>query len=542
MSSKDQIDLTQAQSFNAIAWILSNNLVNENGSPFEFLDHSFLRDPFCDNSPRQVIMKCAQIGWSTLAILRSFHLAQFAGANIIHTFPSRNMSKDFVIPKVNPLIMGNPALQQMVTVDSINLKKVGDRFIYYRGSYEQTEAISISANILINDEYDRSNQQVLKTYRTRLDDTKRERPELGWEWQFSNPSIPGYGVSVLWERSDQKHWFVKCSQCGYFWYLKFPDNINFEKKVRICAKCKRTMPKEDLIKGQWVRKFINRPISGYWISQMMVPWISAEKIIEDSEGDPDIFHNFVLGLPFISKDTAVTRESIIKCISPGHNPKTNVAIGVDNGVLKHYVVGNRFGIFEVGVTEDWQEIERLRNIYNAIMVIDALPYPHTPQTLADTYPGRVYAHYYQQDKKNLGIIRWDQGVVRSDRTKVIDYVVSEINSGDVTFQLTEKALEDFIFHWMQLYRMITTNPMGIKKPKWATIEGKPDHFAHATVLWRIALEQTLGMGRIVTPVGPRRRGEQHPEVNADLTVPALDLAEVVKRSMRRSRITEGRTI
>ena len=85
------------------------------------------------------------------------------------------------------------------------------------------------------------------------------------------------------------------------------------------------MHKEDLIKGQWVRKFINRPISGYWISQMMVPWISAEKIIEDSEGDPDIFHNFVLGLPFISKDTAVTRESIIKCISPGHNPKTKVA-------------------------------------------------------------------------------------------------------------------------------------------------------------------------------------------------------------------------
>src|SRR4030066_1181780 len=149
------------EEFSAVAWILNNSIKNENGSPIEFRDHSFLIDPFADNSPRQVIKKCSQIGWSTLAILRAFHLAKYAGANVIHTFPSRNMSKDFVIPKVNPLIQNNKVVADMVSVDSINLKKVGTRFIYYRGSYEQTEAISISAHILINDEYDRSNQMVL---------------------------------------------------------------------------------------------------------------------------------------------------------------------------------------------------------------------------------------------------------------------------------------------------------------------------------------------------------------------------------------------
>src|SRR3990167_1841682 len=158
----NQLDLSQASSFNCIAWVLEHNLVNENGSPFEFKDHSFMIDPYLDNTPKQVIIKCAQIGWSTLAIFRSFHLARFAGANIIHTFPSRNMSKDFVVPKVNPLIQKNKALSEMVFEDSLGLKKIGDRFIYYRGSYEQTEAISISAHILINDEYDRSNQNVLK--------------------------------------------------------------------------------------------------------------------------------------------------------------------------------------------------------------------------------------------------------------------------------------------------------------------------------------------------------------------------------------------
>src|SRR3990167_6756977 len=165
------------ESFSAIAWILKNGIRNENGSLLEFTDHAFMVEPFEDISPRIVARKCAQIGWSTWAILRSFHLAYFAGANIIHTFPSRNMSKDFVIPKVNPLIQNNRAVFNMVSNDSINLKKIGQRFIYYRGSYEQTEAISISAHILMNDEYDRSNQMVLKTYKSRLDDAKRERPE-----------------------------------------------------------------------------------------------------------------------------------------------------------------------------------------------------------------------------------------------------------------------------------------------------------------------------------------------------------------------------
>ena len=63
------------------------------GTPIEFKDHAFLVDPYTDDSPKQVARKCSQIGWSTLAILRSFHLARYAGANLIHNCTSRNTSK-----------------------------------------------------------------------------------------------------------------------------------------------------------------------------------------------------------------------------------------------------------------------------------------------------------------------------------------------------------------------------------------------------------------------------------------------------------------
>lgn len=516
--------------FSCVAWLLKHGVKNENGTLMEFKDHSFLIDPFDDNTPRQVIRKCSQIGWSTLAILRSFHLAKYAGANIIHTFPSKNMSKDFVIPKVNPLIENNKVIRDSVTYDSINIKKIGNRFIYYRGSYEQTEAISISAHILINDEFDRSNQKVLRTYQTRLDDAKRERPELGWEWQFSNPSIPGYGVDVWWEKSDQKHWFIKCPHCNHDDYMKFPDNINFETKMRVCSKCKKNLEPDDLTGGRWVPKFPNREISGYWMSQMFVPWISVDKIIEESEGDQEVFHNFTLGEPYVSKDTSLTREVIIKCITGGGNPKTDVAIGVDNAVVKHYVIGNRFGIFRVGKTESWEEIKSLRNLYDATMVIDALPYPVVPTSLANEYAGKVFIHFYQADKKNAGVIRWEQTVVKSDRTKIIDSVVGELNAKDLLFNMTLYDLEEYIVHCLNVFRMIKMTPMGILKPEWQTIEGRPDHFFHATVLYRVALEQTLGQGSIVDTAERGSTIDRHPFVQPDSTTPALNLQEVVERA------------
>ena len=92
--SSSSLDLNKASAFNAVAWILNNKIVNEMGSPVEFKDHAFLVEPYTDETPRQVARKCSQIGWSTLAILRSFHLAKEAGANIIvsalYIFSSRD--------------------------------------------------------------------------------------------------------------------------------------------------------------------------------------------------------------------------------------------------------------------------------------------------------------------------------------------------------------------------------------------------------------------------------------------------------------------
>jgi len=229
-----------------------------------------------------------------------------------------------------------------------------------------------------------------------------------------------------------------------------------------------------------------------------------------------------------------TRQNILDVIDPSSNPQTNVAMGVDVGVLKHYVIGNRFGIFKVGTTESWEDIEDLRNRYSAYMVIDMMPYPNVPKRLIKRYPGKVFGHYFDTDRKMREIIRWGendkQGIVYSDRTRIIDDVVAQILSQDIWFNLTITELEEYILHWGQLYRTTRENNQGITVPEWATITGRADHFALSTIYWYIALQKTLSQGGVVMPSVRKKMDEQHPVINVDQTVPALNLSDVVRRS------------
>lgn len=517
--------LEEAQAFNAAAFVINNKIVNENGLPITFRRHKFLIKPYMDNSPLQVIKKCGQIGWSTLAIIRAFHLANYLKANVIYTLPSKGIIKDFVTPKVDPLISSNPALKKMIGyTDSMGLKSVGDRFVYFRSSWDEASGIAISADILISDELDRSNPKSIRTYKTRLDASKLNRPDLGWHWKFSNPTIPGYGVDEDWGKSDQKKWFIKCEHCNFYQVLTYPDNIDLEHELYICSKCKRPISDETRVNGQWIAMYPGRPISGYHITQLMASWITASKIIEDSQGDQSVFHNFTLGLPYVSKDQTITRESIVKCLQPDINPQTEVAIGVDNGIIKHYVVGNKYGIFKIGKTESWQEIENLRNRYNAVMVIDANPYPTPVKKLVDKYRGKVFMQYYEEDKKQVGTIRWgerqeDYGVVKSDRTRIIDSVVADINLQEILFNVSQTDLEneEYINHWTSMYRTVVKDAKGMERAVWLTQESKPDHYAHATIYQQIAQTRTLSDGAVIKPRSPQQAQQHSIIVNPDNT-------------------------
>lgn len=491
-----------------LAWIVLNNFVTESRKPVEFDHHRFLIDYLTDNHPLKVTKKCSQVGLTVCEAFDNFWEAGHNHNNVIHTLQNSDVIRGFVVPKVDPLILHNPVITNLVTKNSEGLKQVGDNFIYFRGAQAESQAINISADVLKVDELDRSDARVAEMFESRLDFSSYKRIR-----KFSNPSAIGYGVDGLYQASNQFHWFITCHRCKHEWYIDFESDgqshyVDRERVIYACGKCKKELSQADRIHGRWVAKYPNRTEShGYWFSQMMAPWFSAREVLKKyEENTTEYFYNFVLGQAYTPEDLIVNRETILAACSPSSIPKTEVALGVDNGVVKTWVLGTPDGIFAHGQTESWDEIEKLKMMYNAVTVIDPNPYPTTPKQLVDKYPGSVFICYFKQDTKNLGIVQWGSGVnasvVYADRTKLLDLVAQEITDRKTLFRQRPNELEDYMGHWNNLYRTTVETEDGRVRSTWLKKGGKMSDYPFAHAYYRIALARLMGTGGITAYAEP----------------------------------------
>lgn len=548
MDEREQMRI-KAHILNPAIWVADNRFINENQQPIEFDLHRFMIQPYSDLHPDQATMKSAQVGWSVEAILKSVHACKLLRLNVIYILPTRNASAEFVVPKVNPMLKRNPVLNAMVlNTDNKSLKQVGDRWLYFKGAHHEGEAISTSADILVSDEYDRCNQAVLMAYQSRLQASK-----YGYNWRFSNPSVPGFGIHELYQSSDQMTWMVECQACGHKSWMDFepqpdhpllPHYVDRQREVYACGKCAAEISDDMRQSGEWLPRYPGRARRGYWVNQMMVPWVSAAKILkQETEMDILTFHNFVLGLPYQPSEYLINREAILRTNKPGVADLTDVAMGCDSGKIKHWVMGNREGIFTYGKTESWDDIERLIRMYNTTCVIDALPDFTIPEQLARKYPGKVFVHYYTHDSKSLDVIERKEGtefgVIQSDRTKLFDMLAAEITNQTINFFQDPKALNDLIYHFEQVYRIVETDKRGISRARWETKENRPDHFAHAAAYYRVALSQMVFSGEVGgVRNAPRAIKKPGYAVRPDGTVPVkealgMELDTLVDRSLAR---------
>jgi hypothetical protein len=504
-------------------FVVLNGLQTETGQKLSWDKHNFLFDIYNDWTPVQAIIKASQIGFSTMVILKALFAAKYKNYNIIYTLPTSGDVNEFVSSKVNKIIYNSSFLKTLVKdKDSIFQKQIGNNVIFFKGTASgkaaehKSEAgvgIMISSDLNIHDESDRSDQTMIEQYESRLDFSQYKG-----RWYFSNPTVPKVGAHKHFLLSDQKHFFHKCSRCNEWFFLEWNDLcVNKETKQYTCPKCKNPLSEEDRGKGEWVKKYKAREISGYWINQMMAPWKSCEELLEkENNNSKAYFNNFCLGLPYIGSDITVNREVIVRNIVLTENKKQNVAMGVDNGNEKHYLIGNEEGIFALGKTKDWAEIERLRTLYNATMVIDALPYPKKPAELVSQNRNKVFMSFYKKDKDDLAVIRWGKkekaGTVYADRTKLFDEVIAQIFNGKISYNLSHIELEEYIAHWESLSFIKLKDSMGIERGVWESSNGV-DHYAHATNLWYMALQRLKQGGGEVLDTVPTGEKVYSPKID-----------------------------
>lgn len=460
---------------------------NDQGQLLDFHNHGFLWDIFKDFSPKQAILKAAQIGFSTTANIKCLWLAKNRGLDIIYSLPSAADIKDFVSGKTNRLIANNGIFQQWTEdKDSIEQKHVGSNVIYFRGTWTERAAIAIPADLYVSDETDRSKQDIVQQYKTRLQHSK-----YAWEWYFSNPSVASenVGVNKYWTQSDQKHWIITC-ECGKWQYLTM-ENIMGTPPYFGCVNCKKELNRRN---GEWVAKKKGREYSGYWISALMAPWISAQQILnKKKEYSEEQFYNFVLGLPYASKGNILTRQAFFQNLTQTINrQKSRPIIGVDTGVGINLVVGNAEGLFYANKTDDYEELRRLmRRWPNAIAVIDQGGDIIGPRKLREEFRNRVFLCFFSQDRKNDELIRWndEDGTVIADRNKCIQLVVDELTEKRLPIHGTENDWYDVWSEWAGMYRTTEDNALGIPVSKWnKPATGRAD-YPFSMVYYRIGLDR-----------------------------------------------------
>lgn len=516
----------ESENCSIIEWIVDNGIRNEKSDLIEFRDHPYQYDILRDVSPFLCVLKAAQIGMSTIEILKNHYDAKMRKMDIIYTLPTDADAKTFVDSKVNRIIANNPCMQKDTKDhDTVEKKKIGDSMVYFRGTWTDKAAIMITADRLVHDEKDSSKQSVVADYQARLQHSKYKQIHV-----FSHPSVPNNGVDIEWQLSDMKEWFITCPHCLKRQYLSWDTedekrmSVDLIQKCYVCKFCRKELSDSDRRKGKWIpRKGKEQAkYSGYHVSLLMSPIHSAQSIIDKwnevvrGKQTADFFYNKVLGLPYTGSGNAVTKNVILGAVTkdkPDYNSR--IVIGVDTGLKQHYVYGTRNGIYGYGQMDDFMpdEINKLpldrtveyflKKFDNSIMVIDVGGEIIQSRKLRQKYPGRVFLCHYVRDRKTMQLIRWgegdESGNVLVDRNRVIQLVIDEFKDKRIKlFRGDEDAYYDYWLHWSHIYRTVEEDK-STQMPRYVWIRNDADHLVHASVYWRVALDRFAGTGSVYSP-------------------------------------------
>ena len=495
--------LDAIQHTNIMAWVTNNTIRTEGGIPLDFKRHRYLIDIYQDNSPNLVEMKAAQLGLSTMEIFRTLYRAYYNKLDIIYILPTATDIQDFAGGKVNRIVDNNPILQEWVKdKDSTVQKRVGKNTIYYRGSWNERQALMISADWLILDEFDRCKQEVLEQYESRLQHSK-----YGYKSIFSNPSAPDFGVHKYFKKTDQKMWYIQHGHCGVELLLD-EKCIDYAQGLFICPNCHTEITDEERRLGYWKPTAEGEEgWSGYWLPLWINPDVPASKIAEHKNmKTQEYFDNFVAGRPFIGGGNKVNEDTILRCLTPKVNDQSDrIIIGVDTGLPIHYVLANKQGFFHYGKCVDAGKVDGegnpidpyielegyLKRWPNSILVADQGGDLIGIRNLQAKYPGRVFLVWYRADRKTQTLIKWGEknefGTVVADRNRLIQLLIDEMNDKRVTFNGSPAEWHDYIVHWMNIYRTWEENTLGVREFKWER-QGA-DHWVHASIYARIGLDR-----------------------------------------------------
>lgn len=509
---------------NISGWLEKNTKLA--GDPFSFKDHEFQIDIANDLSANGVIKKCAQVGLSELSIRVMLGILAISNSRrAIYVLPSAAFAAEFTKARIDPVIEDSPRLKGLLisAANSSKMKRIGNSIMYVGGAATQKQAISRPADTLFIDEEDHCNQMVLSSYASRM----LHAGDRYYRRSFSTPTVGGFGVDEAYSMSSQKRYQVQCEHCNEWQAPDFLEQVvipgfkepfdQFEKDDLLnpaylvkdsyirCIKCGKPLDASmaQVERRQWVADYFDRAVAGWAVKPYdLIKYNPTHQVVarlRDYSRLQD-YYNFVLGETKDSEDNSFSETRFReKTILKHQEEADGCVMGIDVGKTCYWMVAKpahgqrKRRIIAYGRTKqpNQQQLEDIYHRYGCYRgVIDAGPdftlVHNLRQKLGDNFRPATYVKGNPKDK---GFVKHaeDDNALLISRTRAFDVMVTEVNSG--MWEFSDSEDKDLLYTQSQgLKRVDKIDEEGQSKARWEKIERVPDHYLHAMMYVRAALE------------------------------------------------------
>lgn len=467
------------------------------------------------------VKKATQVGVSALLLRLGMYNADIFGRTVLYVFPTKDDVYDFHDLRVRPMIDASDYLLSRIgDVDNKGQKKVGLGTVLYRGSESRRGLQSVDVDVLLLDEYDDLNQANIPDAERRLSAVT----SAGIRRRVGVPSLPQYGISEVFARSDQREWLVRCEGCRYAgqevkrdgkplrrprgrgWQeIDFWENVDQRKSSVVCRECGKPL---DVRKGVWVAQAPDDGVfPGFHVHRLMVYGTDLPEVIENSmktgPAEVENFYTKDLGLEYVSKDARVSPEDIAAAqrefaMVPGYTGPELVTMGID--VASERALNVRISLHDpdgrkralwIGEVEDsaegqaFEQLDRLMTRYDVKMAgIDHNPETRLARAFANRHPGRVYLIRVPDKQKQVLVPYEEQREVSVRRTDAYDATVELIRSQKNLLPIV--VPDGYVQQVTAPVRRVEADELGRARTWWEAI--RPDDYAQAEVYDMVATE------------------------------------------------------
>ena len=259
-------------------WICANTRLRSR--PFTFSRYPFQKAIADDMHTNMDVVKPSQIGLTEVQVRKALaFIARNRGTSLIFTMPTDDMFDRLSPTRILPLVKEEKVfnLGDDKPTRSKGLIQVGTSFMYVTGSKE-SDATSISADVVFNDEVDLMDQQMMALFNSRL-----QNSDWKINQRFSTPTFHSFGVDAGYQRSDQHEYMCKCDACNHWNIPVFSERfidlpglptdmplmeideamidagtVNINDSQVVCEKCRAPLDLSRVENREWVARFASR--------------------------------------------------------------------------------------------------------------------------------------------------------------------------------------------------------------------------------------------------------------------------------------------